>query len=748
MRGILEVDPPAPTLDAAKRSREIDAIVLTALRKLPSGRYASAREMAEDIERYLSGRPVRAHGDSRGYRLRKFVRRNRAGVFAAALVLLSLLGGIIATTRESRIANAERARAEQREKDANSERKRAAAQAELAQQRRQQAETAQAQAQARASDVRGLARDLLVDLQETVSRLPGGGAAHEQLVNRAIAYLQRLEKDSSGEPELELAIALGYRKLGDLYNYIYRPGSPSVQRQLDAYQKSADRARPLLAKQPRNPDYRIAMAAAESGAGAALARMNRSKEAVSSWRRAMQLLEGIDTAEALGMRGATQMHLARRLWQETSQPETPLRMARQAVDWKRAAAEREPNQPGVWRLLANQQGNLALVLGESGDYPGSLSALKDANASLDKALLQQPDDFLARRDRVVFLLLRGNFESRFAGTEQAVATFQKAAQEADRLLEIDPGNVNVRYDSGNAQNWMGLLMSRMGKTTQARQHFQKQIEAFTVLTKDDKANLALREGLHGAYLQLGDSLADENRYPEAEPAYRSALAESEQMVALSGQSPAMLREHAFSCGRLAEVGLNTGNARQGLDWARRAVELHGKTVAAEPRNAEYLLSLSLAWGMQGQIERRLRREGGNYEELDSYRRGIDLAERSLELQPNDREKMSFLAGQTHTVGQRLLETGAAAEAATTLRRGRELLEQLTGADPKVVRYKRDLALVLSLLGEAEQADKAKSCSALRQSREMALVLEKDAKRPNPLLAPERFTRLMAGCESR
>ena len=68
---------PARSVLAADVEGDLDWIVLKTLRKEPERRYASARELAEDIRRHLEGRPVLARPDTAGYRLGKFVRRHR-----------------------------------------------------------------------------------------------------------------------------------------------------------------------------------------------------------------------------------------------------------------------------------------------------------------------------------------------------------------------------------------------------------------------------------------------------------------------------------------------------------------------------------------------------------------------------------------------------------------------------------------------------------------------------------------------
>src|SRR5262249_9165916 len=79
---------------------ELDWIVLKALEKDRNRRrrYETANSFAMDLQRYLSDEPVQACPPSAVYRFRKFVRRNKGPVVAAALVLLALSGGIVGAT--------------------------------------------------------------------------------------------------------------------------------------------------------------------------------------------------------------------------------------------------------------------------------------------------------------------------------------------------------------------------------------------------------------------------------------------------------------------------------------------------------------------------------------------------------------------------------------------------------------------------------------------------------------------------
>ena len=119
-RRVVEATPPPPSAVVASGERrlqrtlhgELDSIVLMALRKEQGRRYASVEQLGEDLLRYLAGLPVLAQPDSAGYRLRKFVRRNRTAVAAGATAMLALLAGLGATIWQARVARHERDRAQ------------------------------------------------------------------------------------------------------------------------------------------------------------------------------------------------------------------------------------------------------------------------------------------------------------------------------------------------------------------------------------------------------------------------------------------------------------------------------------------------------------------------------------------------------------------------------------------------------------------------------------------------------------
>lgn len=100
-------DVPRPTPLGGAPDAELDAIVLKSLATDPDRRYLSAQLLSEDLERWLTGRPVRARFDSRWYVVRKIAWRRRWWIAAAGLVLC-VVGTIAALAARAAFAGAAR----------------------------------------------------------------------------------------------------------------------------------------------------------------------------------------------------------------------------------------------------------------------------------------------------------------------------------------------------------------------------------------------------------------------------------------------------------------------------------------------------------------------------------------------------------------------------------------------------------------------------------------------------------------
>ncbi|MGA2257702.1 MAG: protein kinase, partial [Thermoguttaceae bacterium] len=138
---------------------ELDWILLKALEKDRSRRYESANGFARDIQHFLAGEPVQAAPPSTSYRLKKFLKRNKRQVTAAALILLALTAGTVVSSffaadsyRQARLAREQAEIARENEIKARSEKERADEKAAEADRNAKRADQSAAQATAARRD--------------------------------------------------------------------------------------------------------------------------------------------------------------------------------------------------------------------------------------------------------------------------------------------------------------------------------------------------------------------------------------------------------------------------------------------------------------------------------------------------------------------------------------------------------------------------------------------------------------------
>jgi non-specific serine/threonine protein kinase/serine/threonine-protein kinase len=182
--------------------------VLKALHKEPSRRYQSAEHLAEDVERYLSNRPVLAAPDSRRYRARKFIARHTVATAASMAAVLAVLIALGAALWQARRADNERDRA-----------------------------------QARLTDIRRLASTLIFDVYDRVENSPNATTIRRSLVEQGLSYLDQVAAEAPSDPTVSLELAGAYRRLAEVLG---DPGRSNLGDR-DAAAQSLEKGRTLLA---------------------------------------------------------------------------------------------------------------------------------------------------------------------------------------------------------------------------------------------------------------------------------------------------------------------------------------------------------------------------------------------------------------------------------------------------------------------------------------------------------------------
>ena len=200
----------------AELARDLDAIVMKAIRHNAEDRYQTAEALSAELTRALGNQPVEARGNNRAYLARKFYTRHAVALWTAAAACLILFAALLAMAHETRIAHAQQANAEM---GVDQERK--------------------------------LAKLLLFDITprvELISTTPG----QKDIVAKVSAYLDRLNTGPNPDPELQLYQVQGYNALGNVLGNPYGANLGDTKGAILEAHKAIELGEPLLRKQPRD----------------------------------------------------------------------------------------------------------------------------------------------------------------------------------------------------------------------------------------------------------------------------------------------------------------------------------------------------------------------------------------------------------------------------------------------------------------------------------------------------------------
>jgi eukaryotic-like serine/threonine-protein kinase len=385
---------------------DVDTIILKALRKEPARRYASVQEMSEDVRRHLAGLPVMARADSPAYRIGKFVARHRVGVVAAGLLALSLIGGIVMTVREARIAEAQRARAERR-----------------------------------FSDVRKLANTFMFDIHDAIRDLPGSTRVRERLVATAREYLDSLAQEAHGDAGLQRELAAAYERLGDVQGGGFAANIGHSESALDNYRKAVAIREGIALKDRKEPDDSRALSAVQARLGDLFRTMNRLPDAEGSYRGAIDRLEGLAASRAPGdVRDGLAYAYAKvaEVQVQLGRADAAGRSLQKAIEHGEAFSRDHPEDAHARLTLATAYYVDAENLRERAQYRQALARVRQARAVQEALLQQDPANQKVVRG-LLFSLNREALNLNLVGQRQdAVSVYRHAVEIAEEMLRRDP----------------------------------------------------------------------------------------------------------------------------------------------------------------------------------------------------------------------------------------------------------------------------------------------------------------------
>ena len=489
-----------PSLRVRGLDSDLDNIVLMAMRKEPERRYHSVDQLSEDVRRHLDGRPVLARQDSRGYRARKFVRRNRAAIATSLLFAAVLISGTAVATFQARRATREQALAEQQRQkamesqaraeasrmaaeqaasEAGRQRAEAEAQRKEADLERTRAETERRIAERRFDQVRQLAGKFLVQFHDAIARLPGSTAAQKMVVETGLQYYDTLVQEAHGNRDLLEEIARGYDRLGDVQGNpsAVNLGNPAAAmasyRKALAIRESISDPSPQFLTERIQGDIRIAQIVGTEG---------RLPEAESTLKQALALSANGPNAADYRVReataGAYQTYAKVRCLQASGEC---IPGYRKFLDLATELARDHGNTPADRNLVRLGHYSLGVTYSVQHQVDAALQHLRAA-VEVDKALnsLDANNSSYLRHLYEDYLALAGlfrNFPNLAEAGEMPIRNGEAPAELADRMLAMDALNINTLRDVVNAQIAGGDWARDHGDPAAGVAHYGKAMDA-------------------------------------------------------------------------------------------------------------------------------------------------------------------------------------------------------------------------------------------------------------------------------
>ena len=530
-------------------SGDLDTIVLKALRKEPQRRYASVERFSDDLHRYLAGRTVSAQRDTWSYRAEKFVRRNKVGVVAASLVAVSLVGGVLTTTWQARVARAERANAQQQ-----------------------------------FNDVRKLTTSFLFDFHNAIQNLPGSTPARRLVVQRATEYLSKLAQRAQGDRSLQRELAEAYLKVGDVQGNPYAPNLGDTQGAAESYAKALVISQALVSADPKDSQAQGYMGRSYKSLGEVLPLLGKPSEAVGNLRKATEVFESLAAAkpgdeglrtelassyqvlgDVLGHAGVQNLGDRAGALQNYSKA--------QAIYEAQAAAD--PSNRAARRGVAVLRMRVGDLLVAKDDMQGAMSNFQSALSILEE--LSSADSTNADASRLLALGYKkvGGVHEVSGDSREALKYYRKAALINESLVKADPANAQASMNYVVTLRYIGDLSYKIGDRKSALEEYQKILEILGRLSAAEPENVMVRGRFSEMLIATAGLLMEDKRLADARALTARGLAITRELAGRSDATPDDLAQYAMNFLTCEPKDLRDPAAA--LRYAKKAVDESGGT---------------------------------------------------------------------------------------------------------------------------------------------------------------------------
>ena len=483
---------------------ELDWIVMKTLEKDRNRRYETAKDFAADVQRYLTDEPVQACPPSAGYRLRKFVRRNKGPVLGVAIMLTLLLAGIVGTSiglvRE-----------------------------------RQQAIEAEKQrriAHANYAKAREAVNEWFTQVSETtLFDAPGLQPLRAKLLESARKYYEDFLKEHSDELELQGEAAATWLRLAFVYHLNDRNDDA-----IAAQARGVDIVERLMREQPRNQALAMQLTGAARGFRTGPTRLPTDlSKTFATLQKTAQLWETLarENPSVPGLRS----YLAKMYDLLASAQETAGQQTEAVANFQKSCGVfedliRENPKAAEYRVLLVQvYAQLARLLTQLGRPEEAQEASQRATALLEQVGTEPTPVPYYLLLRAQSLAGSGSRLAKSGQPQEAEKAYRQSVALLEKLVADYPDVLEYRLELISTYPALADLLRAASRLRDAEAADQKLLEAIEKLlthlprTSVEKPSLCPRLG------SMVTQLANSGRRKEAEVLIQGMFQVAEELVA-------------------------------------------------------------------------------------------------------------------------------------------------------------------------------------------------------------------------
>jgi len=613
---------PRPSKHDASIDRALEAICLKAMARSPDDRYASPRALADDIERWTADEPVTAWREPFARRARRWGKRNRTAVTAAAAALVVALLGTAAVLAVQTRANA------------NLRISNGLLSAANARDRKLNAELAASNDRERARFALALdaiklfhgevSQDLLLKEKQFDS-------LRTKLLRGAADFNGKLEALLKGHTDRpsRAALAKAYTELADLTAEI-----GNVPEALAEFRKALAIQQKLADDNPAVIGFQHDLARSHYNIGLMQSRTGDEAGALRSYGRALTILEKL--ADAYPAVTEFQNDLARNYYVSGDEKWATGDITSALQSYHRAVAIGEKlvaANPTVTKfqsdlVLSHRRiGNIQLPTGDTAgalqSYQRALTIIQklaDANPAITEFQLN-----LARSYSNIGQALRDNGD--MAG---ALQSHRRAVAIEEKLAGAYPAVTEFQSELALSRNNLGVMLSRMGKPAEALAAYKAAVAIEKKLADANPADTQLQARAALAYNNIGVTLSQMAKPAETLAAYKAARAIIQK---LADANPGVIDFQRLLADSHLGIGwllYRAGKPAEALEPYRQALAIFQKLADANPSNPSYRTGLA---NMLTNTSEMLRLEHRLDEARAACRRAIALRENLVKAAP-------------------------------------------------------------------------------------------------------------------